>query len=71
MRQAAGAGADDDHQHMVAQMKQCIKRIEAMDVASDARKETKKTQKSRVSAAGGNAFAALAGSDEEDAMDLG
>ena len=71
VRQAASAGADAGHQHMVAQMKQCIKRIEAMDNASDARKETKKAQKSRVSAAGGNAFAALAGSDEEDAMDLG
>ena len=52
-------------------MKKGIKQIEAMDNASDARKETKKAQKSRVSAAGGNAFAALAGSDEEDAMDLG
>ena len=81
MRQAAGAGADDDHQHMVAQMKQCIKRIEAvipaveaMDKANVAGKEgteTKKTQKSGATAAGGNAFAALAGSDEEDAMDLG
>ena len=40
VRQAAGAGADDDHQHMVAQMKQCIKRIEAMDNASDARRAT-------------------------------
>ena len=71
MRQAAGAGADDDHQHMVAQMKQCIKRIEAMDQANVAGRETKKAQKSRVSAAGGNAFASLAVSDEEDAMDLG
>ena len=52
-------------------MKKGIKRIEAIDNASDARKETKKAQTSRVSAAGGNAFAALAGSDEEDAMDLG
>ena len=42
-----------------------------MDSASDARKEPHKTQKSRATAAGGNAFAALAGSDEEDAMDLG
>ena len=49
-------------------MKPCIKRIEAMDNASDARKETKKAQNSRAIAAGGNAFA---GSDEEDAMDLG
>ena len=69
--QAARAGADAGHQHMVAQMKQCIKRIEAMDNASDARKETKKTQNSHATAAGGNAFAALAGSDAEDAMDPG
>ena len=42
-----------------------------MDNASDARKETKNAQNSHATAAGGNAFAALAGSDEEDDMDLG
>ena len=52
-------------------MTPCIKRIEAMDNASDARKETKKAQNSHATAAGGNAFAALAGSDAEDAMDPG
>ena len=55
-------------------MKKGIKRIEAMDKANVAGKEgteTKKTQKSGATAAGGNAFAALAGSDKEDAMDPG
>ena len=52
-------------------MTPCIKPIEAMDNASDARKETKKAQISHATAAGGNAFAALAGSDAEDAMDPG
>ena len=52
-------------------MKKGIKQIEAMDNASDARKETKKAQNSHATAAGGNAFAALAGSDAEDAMDPG
>ena len=72
--QAAGARGDAGHQHMVSQMRQCIKRIEAMDkanLAGKGGKETKKTQKAGATAAGGNAFAALAGSDEEDAMDLG
>ena len=49
-------------------MKKGIKRIEAMDNAGDARRETKKAQISHATAAGGNAFA---GSDEEDAMDPG
>ena len=72
--QGAGGRGDAGHQHMVLQMRQCIKRIEAMDkanVAGKGGKETTKTQKSGATAAGGNAFAALAGSDEEAAMDLG
>ena len=51
-------------------MKQCIKRIEAMDKGSDARKDGKQAKKSPATAAGGNAFAALAGSDDEDDMDV-
>ena len=54
-----------------SQMKKGIKRNEAMDDASDARKETKQAQNFYVTPAGGNAFAALVGSDEEDAMDPG
>ena len=68
--QGAGAGADAGHQHMVSQMKQCIKRIEAMDQGSDARKDGKQAKKPPATAAGGNAFAALAGSDDEDDMDV-
>ena len=68
--QGAGAGADAGHQHMVSKMKQCIKRIEAMDQGSDARKDGKQAKKPPAMAAGGNAFAALAGSGDEDDMDV-
>ena len=52
-------------------MTPCIKGIEIMENAGDARKQTKRAQNSHATAAGGNAFAALAGSDAEDAMDPG
>ena len=52
-------------------MTPCIKGIEAMNQVNVAGKETKKAQISHATAAGGNAFAALAGSDAEDAMDPG
>ena len=68
--QGARAGADAGHQHMVSQMRECIKRIEAMDQGSDARKDGKQAKKPPAAAAGGNAFAALAGSDDEDDMDV-
>ena len=55
---------------MVSQMKQCIKRIEAMDKGSDAHKDGKQAKKPPATAAGGNVFAALAGSDDEDEMDV-
>ena len=51
-------------------MQQCIKRIEAMDKGSDARKDGKQAKKPPATAAGGNAYAALAGSDDEDDMDV-
>ena len=55
---------------MVSQMKECIKRIEAMDKGSDARKDGKQAKKTPATAAGGNVFTALAGSDDEDDMDV-
>ena len=55
---------------MVSQMKQCIKRIETMDKGSDARKDGKQAKKPSATAAGGNAYAVLAGSDDEDDIDV-
>ena len=65
-RQATGVNAaDTSHQRMVQQMRRCIERIEAMNHASFVRTVGMETKKTPATAAGGNLYAVLAGSDPE------
>ena len=66
-RAHGGGGSDLGHQQMIEEMRQCMKRIEAIDKSQRPHKGPGNVKKNPVASAGGNAYAAPLDADEEDA----